>query len=160
MQACIHLACTSMHFFTIEYTRTGSIFIWSMNEPSPCIIYVLTCLVCCRLHTTSFPWFFLALSGREPAGTICRVVPRQRERSDLLEWYSALRRSSSGRASSQSKMVSCSFPLRIRKDPHCYSQSGKILLHTCTSTTKQGIGIHKYSHYKILWRTLSTASLF
>ena len=46
---------------------------------------ILTCFVGCRLQITSFPPFFLASNGRVPAGTICSVVPRQRERSAFLE---------------------------------------------------------------------------
>jgi len=34
---------------------------------------------------TSFPPFFFASRGSFPAGTICKVLPRQRERSAFLE---------------------------------------------------------------------------
>lgn len=47
--------------------------------------YELTCFVGCKLQITNFPLFFLALRGSEAAGNICKEVPRQRERSALLQ---------------------------------------------------------------------------
>lgn len=44
----------------------------------------LTYLVGWRLHTIIWPLFFLARRGSLPAGRICKVVPRHRDRSACL----------------------------------------------------------------------------
>lgn len=92
-----------------------------------------TCFVGCKLTMTSLPPCFLVANGKLPLGTICSVVPKHifksatlkqnqdhylkissRETPDVyFDWYSDISRSSSGKLSSQSKIVSCSCPLHI-----------------------------------------------